>query len=190
MCFAPLIPALGAAAGAGGAAAGGSTILGTIGTIATIGGGLLSAYGQIQNNKAIEQAAKVDAINQQIAANQAIEQGQDESEQRRRAGAQTEGANIAALAANGVDVTGSQAIDILDDNKFLVEEDAFAIRENARRTAQGFSQQSANSTARAKSARSSGFFQPVGTILTTAAKVGNKYSAWVTQSRTQPAGAF
>lgn len=184
-------PALAGGAAAGGAAAGaaaGSTLLGTLGTVATVGGGLVSAYAQMQNAKAASSAANATAAAQEEASRQAIEQGEQESDRKRRAGAALASENTAAMAANGVDVTGSHALDILDDSRFLVEEDAFTIRENARRSAGNMAQQAANSRTEASSQKSAAFFQPVSTLLGTAAKVGNKYSSWVVDRR-QPATA-
>lgn len=79
------------------------------------------------------------------------------------------------MAANGVDVSSSDAIALLDETKTLAEQDAFAIRENARRGAEGYSQQAANFRADAASAKSESFFGPIKTILGTAARVGDRY---------------
>lgn len=133
----------------------------------------------MQNSKAQAAAAISTAQAQEAAARDAIEQGNQESDKRRRAGAAMQAENIAGMAANGIDVGGAQALDVLDDNQFLIEEDAFSIRENARRSATNLSQSAANSRADAASAKSNSVFAPISTVLTTAAKVGNKYATWV-----------
>lgn len=175
MCFDPIS----AIAGIKAAVTAIGTSLGSIGTIASIGSGVLSAYSQVQNSKAQAAAAISTAKAQEEAARDAIEQGDQESDKRRRAGAAMQAENIAGMAANGIDVGGVQALDVLDDNQFLIEEDAFSIRENARRSATNLSQSAANSRAEAASARSNSVFAPISTVLTTAAKVGNKYATWV-----------
>lgn len=161
----------------------GST-LGGLGTAASIGGGVISAYAQVQNAKAQAAAAQRNAQQQEEAARQAIEQGEQESDRRRRAGAALLAENTAALAANNIDVSGAQALDLLDDTQFMVEEDAFAIRENSRRRATGHSQAAANSLTDAANANRQAFFAPVKTILTTASKVGRRYSSWVPDQQT------
>ncbi len=185
MCFDPIT----AIAGIQAAVSSVSAAMGTIGTVATIGGGVLSAYSQVQNANAQADTATRTANLQSEAALQALEQGNQESDIRRQQGAAARATNTAAMAANGVDVTGAQAIDVLDDSQTLLEQDAFAIRENSRRTAGNFSQASANSIASANSARSQAAFAPIKTLLGTAASVGNKYKSWVPSARGEFGGA-
>ena len=82
-----------------------------------------------------------------------------------------------------MDVGSAQALDVLDDTQFQIEEDAFTIRGNSRRQATNFAQGAANSRAEASSANSNAFFAPVQTLLSTASKVGNKYASWVPDAR-------
>lgn len=185
MCFDPVT----AIAGIKAAAASVGTALGSVGTAVTIGSGVLSAYSQVQNSRLQAQAAARTAQAQEEAARQALEQGEQESDRRRQAGAAMASSNMAAMAANGLDVSGAQALDILDDTRFLVEEDAFAIRENARRRGEGFSQAAANSMADAASARRNAFFAPVQTLLSTASTVGRRYASWVPEAR-RSTGAY
>ena len=144
----------------------------------------------MQNAKAQAEAATRTARAQEQAAREALEQGADESDRRRQAGAALMGENRAAMAANGVDVTGAQALDVLDDTRFLIEEDAFAIRENSRRQARNFSQSAANSRTQAENARRDAFFAPVQTLLSTASSVGRQYSSWVAEARNQAQRAY
>lgn len=170
-----------AAVTAGAGAAASTGIWGTIATAATVASGALSAYSQVQNSRASSRAAAQSAQIQEQAARDAIEQGEQESDQLRARAAQEQGENMVAMAAGGVDVEGAQALDLIGDYKSLVEEDAFSIRENARKTATGFSQQSANSMAESKTFSSNAFFKPIGTALGTVASVGNKYASWAQQ---------
>jgi hypothetical protein len=152
--------------------------LGTIGTIAGVGGGIISAYSQVQNSKAQAAAATRTAQAQDVASLQAIEQGEQESDKRRRSGAALQAENKVGMASNGVDVGSAQAIDVLDDGKFLIEEDAFTIRENSRRSGTRMAQAAENSRSEAQTARSNATFAPIKTMLTTAGNVGNKYASW------------
>jgi hypothetical protein len=165
--------------------------MGTLGTVASVGGGVISAYSQVQNSKAQAAAATRTAQAQDVAALQAIEQGEQESDKRRRAGAALQAENTVGMAANGIDVGSAQALDVLDDGQFLIEEDAFTIRENSRRSGTGMAQAAANSRADAQTARSNATFAPIKTMLTTAATVGNKYASWVPDARsTQGSGGY
>lgn len=163
----------------------GTTMAGSLGTAATIGGGLITAYSQMQNARVAAQAAEATAAASSQAARETLEQGAEESDIRRRAGAAQIAENRAALAASGVDVGGEQALDILDDQSTIIREDAFAIRETARRRATGLSQSAANALTEARSQRSKATFAPISTLLTTAAKVGSKYTPYVAQGAYQ-----
>lgn len=163
-------------AGISKAAAAIGSSLGGLSTAVSIGGGVLSAYGQMQNAKAQERANLRTAALQDQAALDAIEQGNQESDRRRRAGAAIAAENKVGMAANGVDVSGAHALDLLDDQQALIAEDAFTIRANSRKQAGQYSQQASNSRADAASAKSQAIFAPVKTLLGTASKVGSKYA--------------
>lgn len=203
MCFAAALTALGAglgggaaAAGTGAAVAGGaaatgaagaSGILGTLGTVATVGSGVIGAISQYTNAKAQADAAAQTAAFQDEQARERLEQAEEEAVLRQRAGAAQIAKNQAAMAANGIDLSGDFAIDQLATDRLILEEDVLAIRENGRRSAQAGFQQSANSRAQADGFSRDAIFKPVGTILTTAAKVGNRYASTFGQ---QAAGAY
>lgn len=170
MCIDPVTAVAGLATALG-------TTVGGLGIAATVAGGVVTAYSQVRNAKMQQRAANRTAVAQDEAARDALEQGNQESDRRRAAGAALKGENMAALAANGVDVGSEQAIDLLDDTHDLIEDDAFTIRENSRRQATNFAQGAANSRADAASAKSAAFFAPISTILGTTAKVGNKYAS-------------
>lgn len=174
-----------------------------IATAASIASGAMSAYGQYQDSRmqaaALNQQAKLDAETanlQEKQAHEALEQGKEESDRRRRAGAIQRGEQVAALAANGVDVEGGLALDLLDDSDMIVGQDAFAIREQSRIAADGYAQQARNSrirsnnaTVQARSVKRKGTFGAIGTILTTAAMAGqrfNHFSGGVGGAKGQP----
>lgn len=187
MCFDPtsLIAAISSAGTKLGAAFGGG-----LGTAATVAAGGVTAYAQVKNAQAQKAAALATAKAQETAAQESLEAGREESAQRLIAGAQRRAQAAAQLAANGIDVQGGQGLDILDDAALLDQQDAFAIRENARRQARGFSAAAANARADAATAGSAAFLQPLATTLTTAAQVGQRYAPYVAANRQQSEGAF
>lgn len=170
-----------AAAGAGGtgfSAMLGSIGLGTIGTAASAASGVVGAYSTLQQGKAAEAAAKATAAQQQEAAVESLRQGTEESDRQRRAGAVQLAQQKIAMAANGVDLGSASAIEVMDDTKAMIEEDAFAIRHNAGQQAKGYAQQAANSLTQGRNARSESRWGAFDTILSTGAKVGPKFRAW------------
>jgi hypothetical protein len=172
--------AAGTAAAAGSAAAGVGTAA-SISTALTTASGLIGAYSAYTNNKAVAEAAEKNAEMTEAASRAAIETGEDESQRQRRAGAIQLGKQKAQMAANGQDVSGENAIEFLDEQKDLIEDDAFTIRENALNQGQSLANQAGNYRAEAASANQAAFFEPLGTVLTTGAKVGSKYAGWAAQ---------
>lgn len=157
--------------------------IGMMGTGMQALSGALGAVGQFANSRAQAAAAEASARRAERSARQSIEAGDQESDLARRRGAALIARNTVAQAANGMDVTGAHALDILEDSKQGIEQDAFRIRTNARREAEALSGQAANFRAEAASARSSAIFQPLQTILTTGARVGQRYASWYAGQR-------
>lgn len=180
----------GAAAGAGGAAAGAGSAWGTLGTVATAGSGLISAYSAVQNGNAQAEAANAMAKQQDQAAQQALEAGDREALLQQRRAAALQGENKVALAASGIDVNSTAALDLLGDSQLQANEDLFAIRTDAARTASGYGQQAASSRTAAQSARSQGRWGAVNTLLQTGAKVGDRYRPLVQQNRVRAQGGY
>jgi hypothetical protein len=137
----------------------------------------------MQNARAMAAAAERSAQYAQEQAREKLEEGEQESDLRKRAGAKLLGENMAAMAANGIDVTSPSALDVLDDTKESVNQDAFRIRTNSWRQSKAISQQAANYRAEAQTARSQAMFQPLATILSTAASVGQRYAPWYAGQR-------
>lgn len=185
MCFPAAMTALagvgktvGTALGMGGATLGPA---GHASVALTTMSGLLGAYGQFANASAASKAASRNAAEAEKASREQFEAGLDDSDKQRRAAALSRGSIKAQMAANGIDPGSGDALSFLQEQQDLAEEDAFTIRENARRVAQGTSTTAANYRAEAASARSARFFEPLGTLLTTGAKVGEKYATWAAQ---------
>lgn len=186
MCFvAPLVAAAGSAFPGLGAAL---SSFGGLGTAASAASGLVGAYSSIRNANAANAAAQATAKQQEQAALDSLRQGEDESDKARRAGASMMAQQRVAQAANGIDVSAPSALEVLDDTKRGVEQDAWAIRKNANNAATGYMQQAANTRQEGRNALSQGRWGSAGTLLTTAATVGDKYSQWA-RRRAYPAAA-
>lgn len=149
---------------AAGAAGGG---LSTVMTVMSGVMGMMNAMNAAETANANAEAAEEAAVDR-------LKAGERDSDISRRRTAQTMGNQKVAMAANGVDVNSASAIDMLDDTKFLGEEDAFAVREQARFDAQGQQVRAANYRNDATSAKMSGF----GSILTAGGKVASKWESF------------
>lgn len=181
MCIDPLSMSLAAAGvpGVGGISGIlGALGMGGIGTAASAASGAVGAYSALQQGNAAESAAKATAAQQQEAAVESLRQGTEESDRQRRAGAAQIAQQKIAMAANGVDLGAASAIEVMDDTKAMIEEDAFAIRHNAGQQAKGYAQQAANSLTQGRNARSESRWGAFNTILNTGARVGPKFRAW------------
>lgn len=157
-----------------------------IGIALALGSTLVGAAGSVQEGQAAKAAGK---YNQQVAemnaelserrAQDALERGQQEEQRKRQEVARIQGAQTAAMAANGLDITFGSPLDTLIDTATLGELDALTIRTNAYREAYDFRVDAVNQRAggtleRAKgdAAAKGGYLKAVGTILT---GVGNAY---------------
>lgn len=178
------------AAGAAGTAAAGSSIMGTIGTIASIGSGVVGAVSSIQGGNAAAAAASATAQQQERAAIQAMEASEREAMLTQRRAAQMRGENRVALAAQGVNVNSVEALELLENFDTQVEEDLFAIRENGVRAANSYGQDAANSRAQGASAKSQGRWGAGSSLLSTAARVGERWRPYVYQNRVTAQGGY
>lgn len=150
----------------------------------TVGSTLLGAAGQIQQAQATASANKFNAqvaeMNANLAdrrARDAIERGAQEEQRKRQEVAQIKGKQVAAMAANGVDLTFGSPLDTIVDTAVLGELDALTIRTNAYREAYEHRVDAVNkradasmSRAAAKNAATAGYIGAAGTVLTGAGK--------------------
>jgi len=110
--------------------------------IAAVGTAAATAYQIKANNQAAnyqqgvaDQNAKLD----KIQSDNALAQGSYEADQARIRGNLQRGQQVAALAANNVDVTTGSAADILGDTAMFTEQDQRQARVNAAMKAYGYS---------------------------------------------------
>lgn len=127
------------------------SVAGALGKGLGIAGGELSAFSAFQgaNNTITADEAQADqqdnnAIIAERAAASAIVTGQASEQNVYQKGAQTAGAQRAALAANGVDVNYGSAANIQASTKYVTEQNANTVNANAARTAMGYTAQSEN----------------------------------------------
>ncbi len=112
---------------------------------ASIAGTAIGAYGQYRNARASSQAAQYQAqvaqnnhrISEQYAQD-ALDRGKQEEAAHRAKVDRIKGAQLAALAASGVDISDGTALDLLADTAEMGELDAQIIRNNAEREAYGY----------------------------------------------------
>lgn len=159
---------------------------GGLSTVLTGAAGAISTLGYLQQAKVAQSTAKRNAAIQEQAAMEALDAGQEASDRRRRQGAAAASMQRAQMAANGVDVNGPDALGLLDETRQFTAEDAFSIRENARRDARGQLQGAANSITQGRVDASNARFGAARTILGTGARVGEKYRHWAVEQ----AGAY
>ncbi len=140
------------------------------GTLLIAGTALASAgsivNGVNQSNQARYQARVADANAKmdQAAAQDAIKRGAIDEQRQYRRNAQVQGAQRAALSANGIEADFGSAGDIQTDAKLIGWEDAQTIRENAQREAKGFQISAANQLDKAASSRAAGTAAIIGGV--------------------------
>jgi len=154
-----------------------------------LGSTLLGAVGQVQQAQATAQAnrynAEVQKMNATIAdrrAKDAIERGKLEEQRKRQEVARLQGAQTAAMAANGVDLSFGSPLDTLVDTAALGEIDALTIRTNAYREAYEHKVDAENKRAGAQmsnmsasAATAGGYLGAAGTILGGGASAYGQY---------------
>lgn len=158
-------------------------------TAMMIGGTLLSAVGQIQQGNAAAEAsrynAKVSEMNATMSerrAKDALARGAREEQQKRQQVAQLKGKQIAASAANGVDLTFGSPLDTITDTAVLGELDALTIRKNTANENYDYRVQAVNGRAdaalsrmNADASQTAGYLNAGATILGGAADAYSKY---------------
>lgn len=158
----------------------------------TIGSSVLGAMGKIQQANAQAAAgeynAKVAEMNATLSerrAKDALERGKVEEQRKRQEVAQLKGRQMAAMAANGVDLSFGSPLDTLVDTAVLGELDALTIRRNFARESYDHRVAAVNGRAdatlsrmNADAARTGGWLAAAGTVLGGAANAykGDKQS--------------
>lgn len=145
------VPLLAAAAIASTAIGAGSSIIGGI-----------AAQGQANYEAGI---ASNNAIYAQRAATQAQAAGDKAYVQQQQGLAQAKGQQIAAMAANGVDLSSGSALDVQKDTSVLGAADGQNVRDQTAQRVQGYQIDASNYTAEAAADRSKGQGALIGGVL-------------------------
>lgn len=124
-----------------------------IATAVSAVGSAASTVTAMQQSTYQARVADRNAKMEDAAARDAIERGKLEDQRYQRQMSQQQGAQRAALAANGVDVNFGNAAAVREDLARAGQEDSQTIRENAMREARGFELSAANYRAQAAGAR-------------------------------------
>ena len=144
-----------------------------IATILTVGAAVVGGIGAVQQGNAQAEAsrynAKVSEMNAEMSrrrAKDAQERGAREEQQKRQEVAAIKGRQVAAMAANGVDLSFGSPLDQIADTAMLGELDALTIRKNSAREAYDYEVQAVNGQAdanlskmNASTSQTSGFHQ-------------------------------
>lgn len=155
----------------------------------------IQAYTQYQQGKYASKVAEANADIATAQANDAINRGNAEAEQRRRETRQRLGTQAATMGATGSDLSTGNALDIFGDTAQFGALDSLTTVNNAQREAYGYQVQAANYKAEASSARKQGNVGATTTLLTAPLKAYGAYQmfggTWspFTQSTPAPIGA-
>lgn len=142
---------------------------------ATIASALVSAsaaYTQGQTAKAIGRNNQILA---EQAAQDALRRGEEESTAARRRGDQVLGAQRAAQAASGLDLTVGTAAELQDQTSFFSQQDQRTARMNAAREAWSKRAQGANYSAQGDAAARQGNLTAAGSLIGSASQVSSKW---------------
>jgi hypothetical protein len=156
---------------------------------ATVIGGAVNMFGQMQQAKAQEGAANYQAQvarnNQTIAEQNAAysrQAGAVEAEQQSQRTAKLVGAEIAGQGASGIDPTTGSPAEVVRGTREMGRLDTLNLVQNAELRARGFnieaSNQGANAgllTQQASNAQTAGMFGAAGSLLTAGSSVADKW---------------
>lgn len=155
-----------------------------------IAGMVMSAYSASQQASAAKDSANYNAAiqnnNAKIAeyqAKDAVQRGDQATEDHMRKVAQLKGSQKASMAARGLDLSEGTPLNILTDTDVFGEIDANTIKTNAAREAWGYRAQGSNSTAQAglykmQADNQNPLMAGAGTLLSGAGSVADRWSKY------------
>lgn len=138
---------------------------------ATMLGSLISGAGQAQQG---QQQAAIAERNAQLAEAQATDaqqRGGREAGLLRMRASRLTGAQKAAYANSGVDVSSGSPLEAMADTRMMSELDVLTARNNAARQAWGYRVEAQNYREQARADRTAGTFGAIGSLLGGGAKV-------------------
>jgi hypothetical protein len=150
-----------------------------VATAASVAGTITSSVASYTQHRYEAKLAEANQQQENNRARDALDRGEITARDTARRQSALAGAQRAAMAANGVDLSFGSASDLLGDTAMLGMEEQTTVRENTRREVQGFDINAANFGAQAKAAKSaatgaliSGALQTVSTIAGGAQRYG------------------
>lgn len=138
-------------------------------------GTAMSAYGQYQQGKSANDAAKYNAKMAEYGAQDAQRRGEEEASAIQRKAASLKSAQRAGMAAKGLDIGYGTAQDLQDQTDFFGQMDASTARYNAASQAWNYRAQGQLARAEGKAAKYQGMLGATGTLLSGAARVSSKW---------------
>jgi hypothetical protein len=127
-------------------------------------GALVGGYSALQQGKYESRIAKQNAAIEREGASDSLKQGEWERRKYWRDVGRTKGQNIAAMAANGIDVDFGAGERLQGDTQDLANEDAGNLYGNINQRTSGFIINAANYSAEAKAAKARGKSAFVGSL--------------------------
>ncbi|EPV0628781.1 hypothetical protein ACV1FS_004064 [Citrobacter koseri] len=162
---------------------------------ASIAMSAVQAYNQRQQGKYAKAVAEQNADIAESQAQDAINRGNIEADQRRREMRQRSGTAAATMGATGAELSSGTALDIFGDNAQFGTLDALTTVNNAQREAYGYQVQGMNAIAQGNAAQSAAKSAMTQTLLTAPLKAYGAYQmgggTWspFTQSNAAPISA-
>lgn len=161
----------------------------------TVASSAASMYSQRQQSKYQSAVADQNADIAESQAQDAVNRGNIEADQRRREMRQRAGTAAATMGATGAELSSGTALDVFADNAQFGTLDALTTVNNAQREAYGYQVQGMNATAQGNAAQSQARAAVTQTILTAPLKAYGAYQmgggTWspFTQSSAAPISA-
>lgn len=135
----------------------------------------MQAYNQHQQGKYAKAVADQNADIAENQAQDAVNRGNIEADQRRREMRQRAGTQAATMGATGAELSTGNALDIFGDTAQFGTLDALTTVNNAQREAYGYQVQSSNFQSQANATRSANSSALTQTLLTTPLKAYGAY---------------
>lgn len=163
--------------------------------VAMVAMSAMQAYSQHQQGKYQQAVADQNADIAEAQAQDSINRGNAEAEQKRREMRQRQGTQTAIMGATGADMTSGSALDLLGDTTQFGTLDALTTVNNAQREAYGYQVQGMNAEAQGQAAKNASNAAVTQTLLSAPLKAYGAYQsvggAWspFTQSSAAPISA-
>lgn len=135
----------------------------------------MQAYNQHQQGKYAKAVADQNADIAEAQAEDSINRGNAEAEQRRREMRQRSGTASATMGATGAELSSGSSLDLFGDNTQFGTLDALTTVNNAQREAYGYQVQGMNATAQGNAAQSQARAAVTQTLLTAPLKAYGAY---------------